>query len=187
MGLAEQPADTLSWAATMSALTGVDDGAAPEDAGGELDDLAAAEKFGVAVNIFIHLFVTTPLFSPSVTERELLAVDLEQKKNLQSDGWRIHQLKKDLSKKTLPYRNFVTGNDETLKGAEGSCGGRNVCNEVVSWHLLSVGALRTEIRIKPVKENRELQINFAFPDLIELYLCKPSSVLVAALGAAPDT
>ncbi|KAI9358544.1 hypothetical protein DFJ73DRAFT_757839 [Zopfochytrium polystomum] len=103
-------------------------------------------------------------------------------------------------------RSALTGcNAKTLKGAEGSCGGRNVRNEVVpckylvdqeaDWviaqsklipssgrpvpafprHLLSVGALRTEIRIKPVKENRELQINFAFPDLTELYLCKPSS------------
>ncbi|KAI9355143.1 Metalloenzyme, LuxS/M16 peptidase-like protein [Zopfochytrium polystomum] len=186
-----------------------------------------AESLKGAFDRFIQFFVT-PLFSPSCTERELLAVDSEHKKNLQSDGWRIHQLQKDLSEETHPYRKFGTGNAETLKGAESSPGGRNVRDEVVAWyrehysanimrlvvlgkepidqmadwviaqsklipssgrpvpafpgHPLSGRALQTEIRIKPVKEIRELQINFAFPDLTELYLCKPSSYVSHLVG-----
>ena len=50
-----------------------------------------------ALDRFAQFFIA-PLFNESGTERELLAVDSEHKKNLQSDNWRIHQLERDLSK-----------------------------------------------------------------------------------------
>lgn len=55
-----------------------------------------------------------PLFNASGTERELLAVDSENKKNLQNDYLRIRQLKKNLSDSAHPYHKFSTGNYETL-------------------------------------------------------------------------
>jgi insulysin len=42
-------------------------------------------------------------------------LDLENKKNLQSDEWRYHQLEKSLSNPKHPFSRFGTGNLETLK------------------------------------------------------------------------
>ncbi|KAJ3126641.1 Insulinase (Peptidase M16) [Nowakowskiella sp. JEL0407] len=67
-----------------------------------------------ALDRFAQFFIS-PLFSEGSTERELNAVDSEHKKNLQSDGWRMHQLDKDLSNPSHPYTKFGTGNIETLK------------------------------------------------------------------------
>lgn len=62
-------------------------------------------------------FFHSPLFSPSCTLRELNAVDSENKKNLQSDMWRIFQLNKHLSQPGHPWRKFGTGNRKTLTEA----------------------------------------------------------------------
>ncbi|KAI9295016.1 hypothetical protein K502DRAFT_316239 [Neoconidiobolus thromboides FSU 785] len=59
-------------------------------------------------------FFTSSLFSPSCTEREIKAVDSENKKNLQEDDWRLLQLYKSFSKKDHPYSRFATGNLDTL-------------------------------------------------------------------------
>uniref|UniRef100_A0A453FP27 Peptidase M16 C-terminal domain-containing protein n=1 Tax=Aegilops tauschii subsp. strangulata TaxID=200361 RepID=A0A453FP27_AEGTS len=47
--------------------------------------------------------------------REIKAVDSEHKKNLLSDGWRMHQLQKHLASKDHPYHKFSTGSWETLE------------------------------------------------------------------------
>ncbi|KAJ8128750.1 hypothetical protein O1611_g4882 [Lasiodiplodia mahajangana] len=60
-------------------------------------------------------FFIEPLFLPSTLDRELRAVDSENKKNLQSDQWRLHQLEKSLSNPNHPYCHFSTGNFEVLK------------------------------------------------------------------------
>ncbi|KZS90042.1 insulin-degrading enzyme [Sistotremastrum niveocremeum HHB9708] len=62
-------------------------------------------------------FFHSPLFDPSCTARELNAVDSEHKKNLQSDGWRIFQLGKSLSKEGHKWRKFGSGNRESLLAA----------------------------------------------------------------------
>ncbi|KAI1168102.1 peptidase M16 inactive domain-containing protein [Nemania serpens] len=62
-------------------------------------------------------FFIEPLFLPSTLDRELRAVDSENKKNLQSDQWRLHQLEKSLSNPKHPYCHFSTGNLEVLKTA----------------------------------------------------------------------
>lgn len=67
-------------------------------------------------------FFKSPLFSDSCTERELLAVDSEHKKNIQQDYWRLYQLEKDLSDKNHVWHKFGTGNLNTLKVAPESKG-----------------------------------------------------------------
>jgi insulysin len=52
--------------------------------------------------------------SADATMREIKAVDSENQKNLLSDGWRIRQLQKHLSKEDHPYHKFSTGNMDTL-------------------------------------------------------------------------
>ncbi|KAG8705888.1 Insulinase (Peptidase M16), partial [Ceratobasidium sp. 395] len=59
-------------------------------------------------------FFHSPLFSQSCTSRELNAVDSENKKNQQSDIWRLHQLNKALSKPGHPWTKFGSGNRESL-------------------------------------------------------------------------
>ena len=60
-------------------------------------------------------FFIEPLFLSSTLDRELRAVDSENKKNLQSDTWRLHQLEKSMSNPKHPYCHFSTGNFEVLK------------------------------------------------------------------------
>ncbi|CAI7590480.1 unnamed protein product [Penicillium pancosmium] len=67
-----------------------------------------------ALDRFAQFFVS-PLFLESTLDRELRAVDSENKKNLQSDLWRLMQLNKSLSNPKHPYHHFSTGNLQTLK------------------------------------------------------------------------
>ncbi|CAI6303660.1 unnamed protein product [Periconia digitata] len=59
-------------------------------------------------------FFISPLFLEDTVDRELKAVDSENKKNLQIDTWRLHQLNKALSNPKHPYNHFSTGNWKTL-------------------------------------------------------------------------
>ncbi|KDQ10557.1 hypothetical protein BOTBODRAFT_36079 [Botryobasidium botryosum FD-172 SS1] len=61
-------------------------------------------------------FFHSPLFSPSCTERELRAVDSENKKNKQDDTWRAFQLDKFLSLPEVRWHKFGSGNWESLTG-----------------------------------------------------------------------
>lgn len=67
-----------------------------------------------ALDRFAQFFVK-PLFLESTLDRELRAVDSENKKNLQSDIWRLSQLAKSLSNPQHPYHHFSTGNLKTLR------------------------------------------------------------------------
>ncbi|CAG8552374.1 5800_t:CDS:10 [Paraglomus occultum] len=67
-----------------------------------------------ALDRFSQFFINS-LFDPSCTERELRAVDSENKKNLQDDGWRLDQLEKSLSNPNHVYHKFGTGSLETLR------------------------------------------------------------------------
>ncbi|KAI9781095.1 MAG: Insulinase (Peptidase M16) [Peltula sp. TS41687] len=67
-----------------------------------------------ALDRFAQFFVA-PLFLASTLDRELQAVHSENKKNLQSDGWRLYQLSKSTSNPKHPYSHFSTGNLETLR------------------------------------------------------------------------
>ncbi|AQZ13712.1 STE23 (YLR389C) [Zygosaccharomyces parabailii] len=59
-------------------------------------------------------FFTGPLFNKDSTDKEIRAVDSENKKNLQSDLWRLYQLDKSLTNVKHPYHKFSTGNFITL-------------------------------------------------------------------------
>ncbi|KAJ7634941.1 Metalloenzyme, LuxS/M16 peptidase-like protein [Roridomyces roridus] len=76
----------------------------------------AAPALSQALSRFAGLF-HSPLFDPSCTLREINAVNSENKKNLQMDSRRIHQLRKHLSVEGHPWRKFGTGNLESLTAA----------------------------------------------------------------------
>ncbi|CAI6098997.1 unnamed protein product, partial [Clonostachys chloroleuca] len=63
----------------------------------------------------------------------LKAVDSENKKNLQNDTWRLHQLDKSLSNPRHPYCHFSTGNFEVLK-TEPEAKGINVRDKFIEFH-----------------------------------------------------
>lgn len=66
-----------------------------------------------ALDRFSKFFIN-PLFSPSCKDREINAVDSENKKNLQNDLWRLYQIDKATSEPTHPFNGFSTGNYTTL-------------------------------------------------------------------------
>lgn len=72
------------------------------------------EHLEKALDIFAQFFIE-PLFSESCKDREVRAVDSENKKNLQNDLWRLHQLDRSLSNPKHPISKFSTGNLETLE------------------------------------------------------------------------
>lgn len=66
-----------------------------------------------ALDRFSQFFID-PLFDESCKDREINAVDSENKKNLQNDFWRLYQLEKLTSNPRHPYNHFSTGNYGTL-------------------------------------------------------------------------
>lgn len=84
------------------------------------------EHFEPALDRFSQFFIC-PLFLESCKDREVLAVDSENKKNLQNDTWRSYQLEKSLSNPHHVYSKFGTGNAETLKG-------ENTRDELLKFH-----------------------------------------------------
>jgi len=59
-------------------------------------------------------FFDGPLFTSSSTERELNAIESENAKNLQSDGFRLYQIEKGRANPDHPFSKFFTGNRKTL-------------------------------------------------------------------------
>ncbi|KAI0179967.1 ubiquitin carboxyl-terminal hydrolase-like protein [Hypoxylon sp. FL1284] len=89
-------------------------------------------------------FFIEPLFLSSTLERELRAVDSENKKNLQSDTWRLHQLEKSLSNPKHPYCHFSTGNFEVLK-EEPESRGIDVRKKFIDFHEKHYSANRMKL------------------------------------------
>lgn len=85
-----------------------------------------------ALDRFAQFFIA-PLFTDSCTEREILAVDSENKKNLQSDMWRQYQLEKSTSSRKHAYWRFGTGNKQTLWDDPVNQG-RNPRSELLDWY-----------------------------------------------------
>ncbi|OJT06440.1 Insulin-degrading enzyme [Trametes pubescens] len=75
-------------------------------------------------------FFHAPLFTESLTAREINAVDSEFKRNLQNDGRRVLQITKNLSIHGHPYRKFGTGNYVSLSEA-GRREGEQASEEVI--------------------------------------------------------
>ena len=85
-----------------------------------------------ALDRFAQFFIS-PLFLDSCTDREIRAVDSENKKNLNSDKWRLYQLEKSLSNPQHPYSKFGTGNLVTLQ-EEPLAKGLNIRDELLRFH-----------------------------------------------------
>uniref|UniRef100_A0A915BTP0 Insulin-degrading enzyme n=1 Tax=Parascaris univalens TaxID=6257 RepID=A0A915BTP0_PARUN len=66
-----------------------------------------------ALDILVQFFLS-PQFTESATEREVNAVDSENKNNYKVDSRRVYQLEKSLSRRGHDYRKFGTGNKMTL-------------------------------------------------------------------------
>ncbi|KXN92195.1 Insulin-degrading enzyme [Leucoagaricus sp. SymC.cos] len=77
-------------------------------------------------------FFHSPLFAPSCTSRELNAVNSENKKNHQTDVWRIFQLNKHLSKPGHVWSKFGTGNRDKTD-ADGGAVGREIRRRLIEW------------------------------------------------------
>lgn len=71
------------------------------------------DAFGEALDQFSHFFID-PLFKPSGIGRELNAVDQENDKNVEHDGWRGWMVFKELGNPNHPNAKFSTGTAETL-------------------------------------------------------------------------
>ncbi|POS73455.1 a-pheromone processing metallopeptidase Ste23 [Diaporthe helianthi] len=96
-----------------------------------------------ALDRFAQFFIE-PLFLESTLDRELRAVDSENKKNLQSDTWRLHQLEKSLSNPAHPYCHFSTGNLDVLK-LEPEARGVNVRQKFIDFYESHYSANRMKL------------------------------------------
>ncbi len=96
-----------------------------------------------ALDRFAQFFVE-PLFLESTLDRELRAVESENKKNLQSDQWRLHQLEKSLSDPRHPYCHFATGNLESLK-IQPESRGINVRDKFIEFYEKHYSANRMKL------------------------------------------
>ncbi|KAL8948045.1 MAG: hypothetical protein Q9222_005737 [Ikaeria aurantiellina] len=96
-----------------------------------------------ALDRFAQFFIA-PLFLSSTLDRELRAVDSENKKNLQSDTWRLSQLKKSLSSPEHPYHHFSTGNLQTLRD-EPMKRGVKIREEFIQFHHKHYSANRMKL------------------------------------------
>ncbi|KAJ5223283.1 Peptidase M16 core [Penicillium chermesinum] len=96
-----------------------------------------------ALDRFAQFFIE-PLFLESTLDRELQAVDSENKKNLQSDLWRLMQLNKSLSNPAHPYHHFSTGNLQTLK-EDPQKRGLDIRSEFIRFYEKHYSANRTKL------------------------------------------
>ncbi|RDW92852.1 a-pheromone processing metallopeptidase Ste23 [Aspergillus mulundensis] len=96
-----------------------------------------------ALDRFAQFFIS-PLFLENTLDREMRAVDSENKKNLQSDLWRLMQLNKSLSNPDHPYNHFSTGNLQTLK-EEPQKRGVEIRNEFMKFYEKHYSANRMKL------------------------------------------
>ena len=108
-------------------------------------DASRAEKSPLygALERFAPFFIC-PLFLEDTLDRELQAVDSENKKNLQSDHWRLAQLDKSLSNVKHPYHHFSTGNLQTLRD-EPRKRGVEIRKEFMKFHERHYSANRMKL------------------------------------------
>jgi insulysin len=78
-------------------------------------------------------FFISPLFDDDSVDREIDAVNSENKKNFQNDDRRVNQLVKSFSRSEHAYSKFGTGNLQTLKTIPASNG---ICirDELIKFH-----------------------------------------------------
>ncbi|KAH5216199.1 hypothetical protein HBI62_168920 [Parastagonospora nodorum] len=89
-------------------------------------------------------FFIAPLFLEDTLDREIKAVDSENKKNLQSDQWRLHQLNKALANPNHPYCHFSTGSWKTLHD-DPIARGVKIRDEFIKFHSTNYSANRMKL------------------------------------------
>lgn len=110
---------------------------------GEVEGKSKEPPLYGALDRFAQFFIA-PLFLESTLDRELRAVDSENKKNLQSDVWRLMQLNKSLSNDAHPYHHFSTGNLTTLRD-EPLKRGVDIRQEFINFHKKHYSANRMKL------------------------------------------
>ena len=128
--------------------------ASSETDSGKATNGASSSLYG-ALDRFAQFFIS-PLFLSSTLDRELKAVDSENKKNLQSDNWRLSQLSKSLSSKKHPYHHFSTGNLQTLRD-EPRERGVDVRKEFIHFHDKHYSANRMKLVVLGKESLDELE------------------------------
>ncbi|KAK5120857.1 hypothetical protein LTR85_005924 [Meristemomyces frigidus] len=101
-------------------------------------------------------FFVRPLFLEDTLDRELKAVDSENKKNLQTDVWRINQLNKSLSSKKHPFHGFSTGNFKVLHD-DPIQRGVAIRDEFISFYQKNYSANRMKLVVLGKESLDELQ------------------------------
>ncbi|CZR49746.1 uncharacterized protein FPRO_14777 [Fusarium proliferatum ET1] len=96
-----------------------------------------------ALDRFAQFFIE-PLFLPETLDRELKAVDSENKKNRQIDICRTIQLVKSLSNPNHPFSHFPTGNFKVLKTLP-EARGINVRDKFIEFHATHYSANRMKL------------------------------------------
>ncbi|ODQ63961.1 hypothetical protein NADFUDRAFT_28003 [Nadsonia fulvescens var. elongata DSM 6958] len=134
----------------------------------------AQEYLEGALDRFAQFFIA-PLFSPDCKEREIRAVDSENKKNLQSDMWRLYQLEKSMANSKHPYNNFSTGNYETLHTNPASQG-IDVREELLKFHgeRYSANLMKLVVLGRESLDTLEKWVVSMFSDVKNLNKPKPS-------------
>ena len=89
-------------------------------------------------------------------DRELRSVDSENKKNLQSDNWRLHQLNKTLSNPKHPFCHFSTGSYETLHD-EPISRGIKIREEFIKFYQTHYSANRMKLVVLGRESLNDLQ------------------------------
>ncbi|KAM0362854.1 hypothetical protein ACHAPK_011456 [Fusarium culmorum] len=153
-----------------------------------------------ALDRFAQFFIE-PFFLPKTLDRELKAVDSENKKNRQNDTWRLHQLEKSLSNPNHPFCHFSTGNFEALKTLP-EARGINVRDKFIKFHVKHYSANRMRNYLptggpasycsesltsecngaKPVMDSRELNLYFPFIDEEFMFATQPSRYISHLIG-----
>lgn len=119
-----------------------------------------------ALDRFAQFFIA-PLFLEETLDRELRAVDSENKKNLQNDTWRLVQLAKSLSNPKHPFYHFSTGNLQTLRD-EPVSRGVNIRDEFMRFHDEQYSANRMKLAVLGRESLDKLQewVESLFKDVI---------------------
>ncbi|XP_012541828.2 insulin-degrading enzyme isoform X2 [Monomorium pharaonis] len=90
------------------------------------------EKLKGALDRFAQFFIA-PLFTETLTELELNAINSEHEKNLANDTWRFDQVDKSSASSDHPFSKFGTGSRETLDIIPKQKG-INVRNRLLEFH-----------------------------------------------------
>lgn len=177
------------------------------------------EAFEGAIDRLAQFFIA-PLFTPEFSDREMNAVNSENQKNLENDGWRGYQLRNSLYAEGHPENHFSTGNLETLTGTTReellafhekyysanrmtlALTGKAGLDQLEAWvreyftsvknndtpevrypdgYLPEKAALRMA-RMVPVKDLREIAMEFSLPGMREYWDSKPGELIGFILG-----